>query len=87
MSSDALKRLTAFCAGQYNALHSHAPAKPKAKSYLIIMNQITGLRLSSERPAEDLLDWMSKPHADADLVRACQTVFEMLGSAQARASP
>jgi len=85
MSSDALKRLSAFCAGPYSEFHSHEPAK--AKSYLIIMNQITGLRLSSERPAEDLLDWMNKPHADADLARACQTVFEMLGSAQARASP
>ena len=75
--AEMIERITEFCAGRYNALSRNQPEQ--AKAYQAIINQITELRLSSEHPADDLLDWMSQPHTDADLTRACKLVFEMLG--------
>ena len=77
MPDSTIGRVRAFCAGRYNEQSRAQPAQ--AKAYLKIMNQCTDLLLASERPGAELLDWLSQPHADADLRRACALVFEMLG--------
>jgi len=44
------------------------------------VNRAIDLKLSSADPERDLLDYLSRPHADHDLVRACKEVLEHLGA-------
>jgi hypothetical protein len=74
-----IRQVTSFCAVRYNA--SRATRPKLARAFLGILNRVHDLLLSSADPERDLLDFLSKPHRDPDLVRACKEVFEHLGSA------
>jgi hypothetical protein len=76
---DTLKRIVAFCAGRYNALQG-TPRHNLALAYSAILAQARDLALSSADPERDLLDYLSKPHADADLTKACKEVLEHIGT-------
>jgi hypothetical protein len=54
---------------------SHLP-EPQVR-----VNQANDLRLSSADPERDLLDWLSKPHSNPDLVKANKEVLEQIGDA------
>jgi hypothetical protein len=47
---------------------------------MAILEQVLNLPLTSAAPERDLLDWLSKPHADSDLLRACKAVLEHAGA-------
>jgi len=77
--TDKMARIIRFTAYRYNRTNN--PDHPLALGYAAIMIQVRELRLSSADPERALLDWLSKPHAEPGLLRACKTVFEMLSSA------
>ena len=76
--SDKLARMIAFTAASYNKANGREPGL--ALGFAAIMIQTREYRLSSEQPAEDMLDWLSRPHADPATVKACKQVLEYLGS-------
>ncbi len=79
---DQIQQIIAFCSKRYNASRNSRPGL--AKAHLAIINKANDVKLNTYNVA-DLLDWLSKPHADPDLVKACKEVLEHLGSAQGAA--
>lgn len=78
MAADTLNRVLSICAGRHNALSGSQPRQ--AWAYLAIISQANELHWSSEHEGRDLLNWLSQPHGDADLLNACNVVIEQLGS-------
>jgi hypothetical protein len=75
---DKLKQIVAFCSKRYNENRDARPVL--AKAYLAIINRANDVMLSTGIPG-DLLDFLSKPHTDPDLVRASKEVLEHIGTA------
>jgi hypothetical protein len=78
---DTLKRVVAFSAGRYNALRD-TPRHSLALAYSAILALARDLPTSSADPERDMLDYLSKPHTNPDLARACKEVLGQLGSAK-----
>lgn len=74
---DQLTQIIAFCSSRYNENSDTHPGW--AKAYLAIMNRIKDLQWSNPDHERDLLDFLSKPHADPDLAKACTEVLEHIG--------
>jgi hypothetical protein len=73
--NDQLSQTVAFCAGRYSVLRDGS-AHALALGYLAILNRAREFRHSSADPERDLLDWLSKPHSEANLDKACKEVRE-----------
>jgi hypothetical protein len=69
-----LARVTRFCAGRYNQLNG--PDHALALGYAAILAKLRELPTSSADPERDLLDWLSGPHAETNVDRACKQVLE-----------
>ena len=52
-----------------------------AAAHLTILRQVVELRLASSNLERDLLDFLSKPHLDPALVKACKEVLEHISTA------
>ncbi len=75
--TDRIRQITAFCAKRYNENRATRPAL--AKAHMAIINTAHDLRLSALDPERDMLDFLSKPHSDLELVKACKEVLEHIG--------
>jgi hypothetical protein len=68
-----------FCSRRYNALHEGHSGL--ARAYSVIMDHVHTMRLNNHDPERDLLNWLSKPHTDPDLTKACKEVLQHIGAA------
>jgi hypothetical protein len=72
-------RVNAYCSLRYNSLcNTHWGL---ARAYSVIMDHAHTMRLNNHDPERDLLNWLSKPHTDPDLTKACKEVLEIIGAA------
>ena len=76
--ADQIRQIIAFCSRRYNENRASRPNL--AKAHLAIINRAKDVQLSTGNVA-DLLDFLSKPQTDADLVRAAKEVLEHIGTA------
>ena len=79
--ADPLKQILAFCSKRYNENRDTRPGL--AKAHLAIINRANDVTLSTGQ-AGDLLDFLSKPQKDPDLVKACKEVLEHIGAAHGK---
>jgi hypothetical protein len=77
---DTVARVIAYCAGRYNALQG-TPRHNLALAYSAILALARDLPTASADPERDMLDYLSAPHSNADLARACKEVLERVGDA------
>jgi len=77
--ADLFERVGTFAAGRYNALNAGA-THGQALGFAAILERVRNLRHESADPERDLLDWLSRPHADPDVLRACKLTLEQLGA-------
>jgi hypothetical protein len=76
---NTIPRIVAFSAGRYNALRD-TPRHSLALAYSAILALARYLPLSSADPEREMLDYLSKPHTNADLARACKEVLGNIGT-------
>jgi len=76
--SDQLRQIVAFSSKRYNDNRNCRPGL--AKAHLAIINRANDVRLSTGKIG-DLLDFLSDPQTDPDLVKACMEVLEHLDAA------
>jgi len=72
--TNKLAQIIAYTASRYNL--ANGIQRTLALGIAAIMIQTREFQLSSADPDRDLLDWLSKPHSDANLVKACKEVLE-----------
>ncbi len=77
--------LSALGATKRTATLAPAWPKPTWRSHLpepqVRVNTANDLQLAARDPGRDLLDFLSKPHSDPDLVKTCKEVLECIGAA------
>jgi hypothetical protein len=76
--SDTFERVGTFAAGRANALRDGG-THSQALGFMAILEQVRNLPLASAAPERDLLDRLSRPHAEPEVTKACALMLEQLG--------